>query len=425
MSVVVPLGPREVPDEERPARGEHEDMSPTPPRVVVGGGGIAALEAVLALDEIAGARLDVTLLAADPRFRYAPLAVAEPFRGGRAYRLDLAEMLAGRDVDVAIGTLDRVDVERRRLHTAAGGSRPYDALLVAVGAGWRNAVPGALAFAGWHASVELRRMLREAAAGRLRRMAFAVPAGVTWTLPAYELALMAAAHFEQEDIDVEIVLVSHEPRPLDILGDRASDAVGELLRSRAVAFHSAAPVRFGFGRLFVRRGKAFFADAVVALPEPRARRIAGLPGDEHGFVPIDEHCRVRGAPGLYAAGDVASFPIKQGGIAAQQAEAAAEAIVADLGQGIAPRRFEPELSGLLLAGAPPRYRRLSDARAHPVTDCDGGHRHQPPPAKVAGRRLAPFLARHGVPPGAPPGSVAFELATVVQPTDDGRRIAVG
>jgi sulfide:quinone oxidoreductase len=292
-------------------------MRRTRPRVVVGGGGIAALEAVLALDEIAGARLDVTLLAADPRFRYAPLAVAEPFRGGRAYRLDLAEMLAGRDIDVAIGTLDRVDVERRRLHTAAGGSMPYDALLVAVGAGSRNAVPGALAFAGWHASVELRRMLREATVGRLRRLAFAVPAGVTWTLPAYELALMAAAHFEQEDIDVEIVLVSHEPRPLDILGDRASDAVGELLRSRAVAFHSAAPVRFGFGRLFVRRGKAFFADAVVALPEPRARRIAGLPGDEHGFVPIDEHCRVRGAPGLYAAGDVASFPIKQGGIAAQ------------------------------------------------------------------------------------------------------------
>jgi sulfide:quinone oxidoreductase len=378
------------------------------PRVIVAGGGVAALEAVLTLEEIAGEELDVVLLTAKRRFRYVPLSVAEAFRAGHAYRLDLADMLEPRGVEVVVGALDAVDVDRRRLRIADGRTLGYDALLVAVGTERRGALRGALTFAGWQAPTELRRLLRQATAGQLRRLVFAAPSGVAWTLPAYELALMAAARFADDMVPTEVALVTPEPRPVDAFGDGPSRAVTEALRARRVAFHSATPLRVMPGRLVVRRHAAIAADAVVALPVPVAIEIAGLPGDDAGFLPIDEHCRVRGATGVYAAGDATSFPYKQGGIAAQQAGAAAEAIAADLGCDIAPKPFRPELRGLLLTGSPPRYRRVDAGPARAGGEANGAEPWWPH-AKVAGRRVAPFLAAHGVPFGAPPSTVALDL----------------
>ena len=62
-----------------------------------------------------------------------------------------------------------------------------------------------------------------------------------------------------------------------------------------------------------------------------------------------------GTSDVYAAGDITTFTVKQGGIAAQQAEAAAEAIAAAAGVEIEPRPFRPVLRGLLLTGDGPRY----------------------------------------------------------------------
>src|SRR5690606_20336571 len=104
------------------------------------------------------------------------------------------------------------------------------------------------------------------------------------------------------------------------------------------------------------------ADAVVALPEPVPAPIDGLPRDEQGFLPIDDRCRVTGAERIYGAGDVTSSRLKQGGVAAQQADASARAIVADLGLGPEPGPFRPVLRGLMLAGPVPRYRRVDPGR---------------------------------------------------------------
>ena len=59
--------------------------------------------------------------------------------------------------------------------------------------------------------------------------------------------------------------------------------------------------------------------------------IDGLPADEQGFIPIDDHARVKGLEDVYAAGDGTNFPIKQGGLGTQQADAAAEHIAHRLG----------------------------------------------------------------------------------------------
>ena len=87
--------------------------------VVVAGGGVAGLEALLALRTLAGDRIDLTLVAADPEFTYRPLAVAEPFALGHAYRVPLSQFTedagAALVIDSTIGVDDPGGEVRLRL----------------------------------------------------------------------------------------------------------------------------------------------------------------------------------------------------------------------------------------------------------------------------------------------------------------------
>src|SRR5699024_6223966 len=114
----------------------------------------------------------------------------------------------------------------------------------------------------------------------------------------------------------------------------------------------------------------------------------GLPADASGFIPVDEHAAVRGLRDVYAVGDVTDQPLKQGGLAAQQADAAASAIAHALGAPVRPEPFRPVLRGLLLSGVGAAFLRRA---------ADGGSEASFgalwwPPTKVAGRHLGPFLA---------------------------------
>ena len=65
-------------------------------------------------------------------------------------------------------------------------------------------------------------------------------------------------------------------------------------------------------------------DRVVALPLLHGPQLAGAPAEsDYGFIPVDVHGRVKGLQNVYAAGDSTNFPIKQGGLATQQADAVA------------------------------------------------------------------------------------------------------
>ena len=57
-------------------------------RVLIAGGGVAALEAMLALRKLAEDRVDIELLAPDQDFFYRPLAVGEPFGRGGTLRFE-------------------------------------------------------------------------------------------------------------------------------------------------------------------------------------------------------------------------------------------------------------------------------------------------------------------------------------------------
>ena len=56
------------------------------------GGGVAGLEALMALHDLAGDRAEVILVAPDPDFLYKPLLVEEPFDLGPAEQHALAPL---------------------------------------------------------------------------------------------------------------------------------------------------------------------------------------------------------------------------------------------------------------------------------------------------------------------------------------------
>ena len=164
-------------------------------RVLIAGGGVAALEAMLALRELAGPLVDVELIAPEPHFWYRPLAVAEPFGLGSVHRLELAQLCEQAGADFSLGTLVDVDHARRRVQTHHG-ELAYDSLLVAIGAVGTEAIPGAFTFRGPADSHAYQHLLTELEQGAVRQLVFALPGGQSWPLPLYELALLTAAFVE-------------------------------------------------------------------------------------------------------------------------------------------------------------------------------------------------------------------------------------
>lgn len=392
------------------------DTGPRPKdrfRVLIAGGGVAALEALVALRELAADRVDIELLAPEPHFWYRPLAVAEPFGLGRVHRFELNSLTQSVGAGFCLDALASVDIAGKTVKTRGGQEIPYDALLVALGAVPAAAIDGAVTFRG-PADVEaLGRLLHQAEDGQIARMAFVAPPRVAWALPLYELALLTKAHLSSRGVDVSVRIVTPESAPLAMFGEAATRAVAALLAERGIDVRlDSHALGVEGGRLRLLGADDVEADAVVALPALSGPSVQGLPADALGFIPADHHGRVRRAPGVYAAGDATAFPIKQGGLASQQADAAAQSIAAQAGAPVVPKPFRAILRGLLLTGGIPQFLRTDlvgwGQRAFAL-DTD------PlwwPPAKIAGRYLAPFLAERGaytVLTGPPPDGISVEV----------------
>jgi sulfide:quinone oxidoreductase len=365
-------------------------------RVVICGGGVAGLEALIGLHAHIQVGVDVHVVSPTRDFVYRPLAVAAPFDLGDMLHLDLAEIAAHHGAHLHVDALARVDGERRTIELASGSALPYDALLVAIGARPEEWLAGALHFGGVADVAPYRALLARLEDGEDQRVCFVSPAGHAWTLPLYELALLTASHLADAGvIGAELVIVTPEVDPLAIFGSAASRTLRALLADRGIALRVEAQAeQIARGRLLLRNGDPIVADEVVTLSKLSGPAIAGLPSDADGFIRIDAHSRVGGLADVYAAGDGTDYPIKQGGIATQQADAAVEAIVAGFGAPVAPTPVRPMLRGMLLTGIAPLYLRSSVG--------NGRVREQQatidplwwPPSKIAARYLAPYLAGH-------------------------------
>jgi hypothetical protein len=118
-----------------------------------------------------------------------------------------------------------------------------------------------------------------------------------------------------------------------------------------------------------------------------------VPADAEGFLPTDQHGAVRGVEAVYAAGDGTDFPVKQGGLAAQQADAAAHAIAQRAGVDVEPAPFKPVLRGRLLTGGGSRFLRQLLTGGEGETSRASAQALWWPPTKVAAPYLAPYLER--------------------------------
>ena len=362
----------------------------SPPRVVIAGGGIAALELMLALRALAGSRLALTLITSGPLLMPRAMSVAEPFQRGGMQRYDWAQIARDQHADAVFDRLVAVDTAARIAHTHEGHRLRYDALVLATGARRVEPFTGALTFGTRDDDPARMRELVADVIGRGRaEIAFALPAPSIWPLPLYELALLTAAELREHGCAGTVRIVTPEQRPLELFGPAARDAVEPLLQALGIELVAGAqPRELADGGLRVATGELVPADHVVTLADIVARPIPGVPFDRAGFVPVDLHGRVAAESTVFAAGEATAFPLRQGGLAAQQADAVAEAIAASCGAAVIPAPFSPVLRGRLLTTGAPVY-----LQARPSGQSLASNRALwSPPEKVAGRYIAPYLS---------------------------------
>lgn len=334
-----------------------------PPHVVVAGGGIAALEFVLALRALSGDAVDVTVVAPDPDFVLRPALVAAPLGVGRYWRRPLGEFASDLGFSLVTAGVRSVDHDRHRIVDRTGDTLEYDTLVLALGARTLPAFDDAIHLGDAEGAHSFRRMGDEIEAGAVRRVGFVVPSRAGWTLPVYEAALLTANGHDA----ASVALFTPEERPLELFGTEASDAVASALQAAGIEFAAG-------GRPFDQRS----FDRTVSVPLVRGPRLGGVPATSlYGLIPVDGFQRVVGLRGVYAVGDATDFPIKQGEIATQQADVAAQSVAALHGHAEAPKRFAPELRATLHTG-----------KGDPIL-LNGGQG----PDKLPGAHLGPYLKR--------------------------------
>lgn len=361
--------------------------------VVIAGAGVAGLEAALALQDIAGDSVDVTVLAPNSEFVYRPMSVREPFSYAGAKHYPIAPIVADAGAELIEDSFAWVDRDKRIVHTAEGREIKYDALVIALGAKAYDLYPNATTVDDRSMEDLYHGVIQDVEMGYVRKLAFIMPPGKCWPLPIYELALMTAERAYAMCVDVDITIVTPERAPLEVFGDEASAAVGELLTERGIGVETHAKAHVPSSRkVIIEPGKRDLdVDRVIALPELFGPSVRGIPGGDQGFLPVDQHCQVIDVEGIFAVGDAANALVKHGGLSAQQADVAAAQIAHLAGAGPEVGPLWPHVEGMLLTGRDPLYIRAklvgwsgfsSEVSTTPLWS---------PPAKIQAKYLSPYL----------------------------------
>ena len=285
-----------------------------PRHVLIAGGGVAGLETLLALHALAGDRVDVTLLAPDPGFVNRSMALDHPATPARGAGPQAARHHVRPRCTVAPRSPERVEHDRRVVVTERGRQLRYDRLVLALGAQtereWRS--DGVLTYRAADSAYEYRLLLRSLERRRVTRVAFVKPAGPSWTLPLYELALATAEACEHGRAES---------------GDSGGRAARDLRSTRQCIHASGAggsrgpPVHGQPRRPQAARGGCTSRPAIAVCSSTVSSLCRGSPDrscgasscDPAGFIRTDRYGRVVGMPDVFAAGDATAFPIKQGG----------------------------------------------------------------------------------------------------------------
>lgn len=391
------------------------------PRIVIAGGGVGAVEAALAIRALAGPIPAIDLVSPTGTFIYRPMAVTEPFGGTPYAELALEDLRDTHDVNRIDGAVAEIRPDDHVVVLRSGEEVAYDALVVAVGAKPRRWLDGAVTFAGNPDVDAVRGVLDKIRTGEVEDLVFASPPGASWTLPLYELALLTAAWVADEGVTaVRLALATSEHEPLGDFGPSAAKTVRDLLGDRGVRFLDTQATGYERGVVTLATGRPLRADAVITMAELTGNPLPGLPTDENGFIKVTETMAVEGLPDVWAVGDATTYPVKQGGLAAQQADTAASVIAARFGAPVEEQPLQPVLRGMLLTGVTSTYLR-GDAVSSEV----GFDPLWWPPTKLAGRYLAPYLAdRHQLDPEAKELQDRHPVRHAGEEREEMRRLAV-
>lgn len=315
------------------------------PRVVVLGGGFAALESVFLMRMRMRDQVDLALISDSDSFVFRPNTIYIPFGADpQSLLVDLERPLRRRDVVFERGSVAEVDPDLRRVSLADGRQLLYDKLVIATGAATAaGEVSGLTEHAAtvWTAHEMLgvrerfERIRDRARAGERPRVLFLIPPNNKCAGPLYEIVMMLETWLRREHVrdNVEITWSTVEKSFIQAFGPRLHELVTDEFAERGIDGHTAEVVtqvlpgeaRYADG---TTRG---FDDLIAFPPYVSAVRYEALPSDERGFLITDAATRqVNGHPDIYAPGDAGDFPVKQAFLAFLQADTVAEHIGAEV-----------------------------------------------------------------------------------------------
>ncbi|HMD56811.1 MAG TPA: hypothetical protein VKG82_05005 [Solirubrobacteraceae bacterium] len=370
-----------------------QPSTPTKFRVIVAGGGVAALETILALGDLAREEVETTLIAPNEEFVYRPMTVREPFAYSRAHRYPLAPIARDAGAELIADELDLVEPGAQTVRTRAGAALHYDALVLALGATAKPHYEHAVTIDDRRLDDLLHGIIEDVEGGYVQSLAFVSPGRMAWPMPLYELALMTAGRAYDMDVELATTIVTPEEAPLAIFGSGASSRVSELLERSGIHTITSAYAEIPrSGEIIVSPGdRHLHVNRVIALPELYGPSVRGIPLAEHGFIRVDPHGRVPDVGPVFAAGDAIDFAVKHGGLATQEADAAAQSIAALAGAPVTPEPFNPVVHGILLTADKPYYLSAKITGGQGFSSELTDYPTWSPPTKIAARYLAPYL----------------------------------
>lgn len=318
--------------------------------VLIVGGGFGGAFSARRLEEHFRGRSERTLVVAPDNFMLFSPLLPEAASGTIEPRhavIPLRELLD--DTDVLIGEVTALDGEARKavVTDVNGGTHEIEFRVAILSPGSVPStfpVPGlhehavgfkTLADAIWLRNRILRQLDAAEAASSLdhrrRLLTFTFIgggyAGVEALAELESLARDALKRYPSlTRADMRWVLVEAQDSLLPGLHPRLASFTERVLRRRHVEVYLATRLESCVDRQVVLTGDRtapYPSDTIVWTAGQRPNPAAagwGLPVDEKGFVPVDDHLRVAGRDDLFCIGDFASVPDPEGGIAPNTAQ---------------------------------------------------------------------------------------------------------
>lgn len=291
---------------------------PPPSRVLVLGSGFAGLWAALGaarrLDEleVPQGSVEVTVISSQP---YHDIRVRNYEADLSPCRIPLRDLLDPVGVGHITADVTGIDTSAGTVSTADGAVLGYDRLVLAVGSRVvKPDIPGLAEFGfdvdTYDGAMRLQahiRGLADRAEDPARATAVVVGAGLTGIETASELPAMLS---DALGVTPRVVLVDRNPHVGSDMGESARPVIEAALADNKVDTMTGLGVTaVDEGSVTLSSGEVVPAATVVWCAGMRANPLTaqlGVPCDRLGRVAVDDHLRVEGVDGVFAAGDVAA-----------------------------------------------------------------------------------------------------------------------